>query len=118
MIEREVQRQIKTMARAVGFAVYDLSQGYRPGKRRHATTRQTKGLSDLYLLHARRQLAVWIECKGESTKVTPEQRIFLERVRAAGGHAHICRSPEDFAAVLRLFGFEVELGATAAQRAS
>ncbi len=110
MIEAEVQRQIVQAARALGFHVYSLSQGYRPGGRRHGTTRQTKGLSDLFLVHRSRALRCWVEVKGTKTRVTPEQVVFQERVKRAGGHAIICRSVEEFRDFLTPLGLEFEVG--------
>lgn len=48
--EREVHYEVKRAYEAVGCFVANLAQGYRPGGKRHATTRQTKGIPDLYII--------------------------------------------------------------------
>lgn len=107
MTERDVQAQIRRAAEVLGFRVSDFSQGYGRGSRRNRSTRQTKGIPDLYLQHSERNLRLWIECKGERTPVTPDQSAWHERERAAGGTVAVCRSVEDFCEVLRPFGFSV-----------
>lgn len=47
--EADVQRDVKALLQMYGFNVSDLSQGYRPGGRRHATTRQTPGIPDMWV---------------------------------------------------------------------
>lgn len=108
--EVEVQWQVKRAAEALGFACYDTSQGYRPGGRRHGTTRVTKGFPDLVLIHRSRPLILFVEVKGERTRVTSEQVVFQERVKRAGGHAAICRSVEEFRDFVTPLGFEFEVG--------
>jgi hypothetical protein len=48
-LEAEVQKACKALLRAWQFKVSDTSQGYRPGGKRHGTTRITKGVPDLYV---------------------------------------------------------------------
>lgn len=67
-----------------GIHVYNLSQGYRPGGPRHATTRQTKGLGDLYCLWPEHRLSWWVETKRLGGKQSPEQVIF-QRVNSECG---------------------------------
>lgn len=82
--EREIQRAIVQLCRQLGGVVYSLSQGYRPGGRRHATTRQTKGLADLYVIFPAKKRVMWIEVKRPGQKPTPEQRRFAELNRLCG----------------------------------
>ena len=49
MKEETVQTSVTRLYEAYGGDVYDLSQGYRPGTKKHATTRQTPGLADLWI---------------------------------------------------------------------
>ena len=49
-------------ARAGGFW-YDLSQGFRPGGKRHGSTRQTPGLGDLFVIFPPTGLTLWHETK-------------------------------------------------------
>lgn len=93
MTEAETQRAIKLALGALGFEVAaDTSQGYRPGGRRHATTRITKGVPDLYVRHRERRVRGFLEVKGKETRVTLEQRAWIRRERDAGGNAAIVRS--------------------------
>lgn len=47
--ESDVQKAIKAALKAKKFQVIDTSQGFRPGGKRHGTTRITKGTPDLYV---------------------------------------------------------------------
>lgn len=114
MTERQTQNASKRLLEALGFWVADTSQGYRPGGRRHGTTRVTKGLPDLYAIHERLGYMVWIEVKGPTTKVTPEQYAWQERVQRAGGHSWIIRSTQELADRVATLGFEIELTALVA----
>ena len=58
--ESDVQRMIVILLRTLGFAVYDLSQGYR---KEAGGTRQTPGLPDLYAFHKGKEVTIWIEVK-------------------------------------------------------
>lgn len=49
MKETQVQAECAELYRLHGGLIYDLSQGYRPGTAKHATTRQTPGLADLWI---------------------------------------------------------------------
>lgn len=79
-LERDVQRRVVAVYRTVGCIVWSLSQGYRPGGPRHATTRQSKGLPDLYVMcpvrDGIRRLVFWHEVKRPGGKQTPEQMHF------------------------------------------
>jgi hypothetical protein len=77
-LEREVQRRVVALYRTVGCAVYSLSQGYRPGGPRHATTRQSKGLPDLYVFPPT-GAPWWHETKRAGGKQSPEQVGFQVR---------------------------------------
>ena len=106
--EAQVQTSIKGLWRNIGGFVNDLSQGYRPGGRRHGTTRITKGVADLYLQHTGRDVALWWETKrpGEEGGQTPEQAEFERRNKACGvasGHGGM---PE-FVATLQRLGFTI-----------
>jgi hypothetical protein len=106
--EPQVQEAIKTLWRALGGFTNDLSQGYRPGGRRHGSTRQTKGLADLYLQHSGRACALWWETKrpGHEEAQTEEQKLFERRNEACGipsGHGGL----PAFRAMLRRLGFLV-----------
>jgi hypothetical protein len=91
--EAQVQTRVIATYKAVGASICSLSQGYRPGGKRHGTTRQTKGLADLFVFLPRRRLAFWHEVKAPDSvsqlllpaaeraaiyrrKQTPEQALF------------------------------------------
>ena len=63
--EDEVQRGVVKFYGDVGGSVCSLSQGYRPGGGRHGTTRQTKGLPDVYVFfpYLRVPTTLWHETK-------------------------------------------------------
>lgn len=61
--EERVQRRVVAIYKGAGASICSLSQGYRPGGKRHGTTRQTKGLGDLYGFLPRKALAFWHETK-------------------------------------------------------
>lgn len=106
--ETQVQEKIKSFWRSIGGFVNDLSQGYRPGGRRHGSTRQTKGLADLYLVHTGRGLVCWWETKKPSDVdgQTPEQAEFERRNAACGIPSGHGGWPE-FAAKLQALGFTI-----------
>lgn len=74
--EAMVQARIMAIYRAAGCTVMNLAQGYRPGGRRHGTTRQSKGLPDLYVFLPRKSIAWWHEVKA------PAQLADLDRPAA------------------------------------
>lgn len=49
--ENEAQRAIKEVLRMHGWTCTDTSQGFRPGKAQHGTTRITLGAPDLIVYH-------------------------------------------------------------------
>lgn len=76
-LERNVQRDVKAVYEACGCNVANFSQGYRPGGRRHGTTRQTKGIPDLYVfppLGHYQRTPFWHETKRAGGKQSLEQR--------------------------------------------
>lgn len=74
MKETRVQAQCVEYYQLQGGQVYDLSQGYRPGSGKHATTRQTPGLGDLWIFfpvwnrYLRVKLTLWHEVKALPVK--------------------------------------------------
>lgn len=68
MIEKDVQTRVTRLLKACGGKVYNLAQGYRPGGNRHGTTRQSKGLPDLFVFFPAWQRAVWFEVKRRNDK--------------------------------------------------
>ena len=62
-LEAQVQKRVVATYKAAGGAVCSFSQGFRPGGKRHGTTRQTKGIPDLLVFLPRRRLAFFQEVK-------------------------------------------------------
>ncbi|GIW54995.1 MAG: hypothetical protein KatS3mg082_1399 [Nitrospiraceae bacterium] len=79
--ERDVQRAVVELCRLYGGVVYSLSQGYRPGPRRHATTRQTKGLPDLWVFFPARKVGMWIEGQAAGRRQDPRTGRFRRPMR-------------------------------------
>lgn len=135
--DREEGAIVHTAA-IVGFHAYVLSQGYRPEP---GGTRQTPGLPDLYLMHARDPITLWWECKTAETlrehhalaafahpelawpkwKVKDWRRAraqadFRSRCHAAGGRCGI-GSHKDFLEELIALGYAEHVGTGVTLRA-
>jgi hypothetical protein len=83
-IERDVKRAVIDTYRQFGCVAWNLDQGFRPGGGRHGTTRQTKGLADVYVTFPRRRVAWWHEAKRPGGAQRPEQADFERAVVACG----------------------------------
>lgn len=76
-VEKVTQAKVVKRFRAFGFKVYNLSQARR--------TKQTPGLSDLWITHRRRGLALWWETKRPlGGRFSSEQLDFRDECTAAG----------------------------------
>lgn len=82
--ERDAQRGVVQLYQGCGCVVFSLSQGYRPGGKRHGTTRQTKGLPDLLVCHEASGTAWSHEVKRPGGQQRPEQAAY-ERVTVRCG---------------------------------
>jgi hypothetical protein len=100
-LEEKIQTRVVATYKAAGATVCSLSQGYRPGGKRHGTTRQTKGLADLYVFLPCKRIAFWHETKAPDRidqlqlpraerlaiyrrKQSPEQALFELRCTECG----------------------------------
>lgn len=83
-LEKDVQRDVMALLRGCGCRVFNLSQGYRPGGARHGTTRQTRGLPDLYVFPPRGLAPFWCEIKRLGGTQSPEQMGFQSLCAEAG----------------------------------
>lgn len=83
-LEREVKRAVLDFYAQVGVRVWNLDQGFRPGGKRHGTTRQSKGIADLYCTWSHGYAAWWVELKRPGGKQSPEQAEFQRSVEACG----------------------------------
>lgn len=63
MKEEAVQRAVRILYESYGGQWYNLSQGFRPGGARHGTTRQSKGLPDLWVFFPKSGFKLWHETK-------------------------------------------------------
>lgn len=113
--EAFVQRDITGAAVQLGFRVFSLDQGYRPaactGCGRSlgsgaGGTRQTLGISDLYMIHVPKRMAVWVEVKAGRNRPTNHQEAFLLAARRASLDAFPAWCVTDFLWGLRAAGFE------------
>ena len=77
-LEKDIHRAVAQFYKLCGCHVYNLAQGYRPGGKRHGSTRQTEGLADLYVLWPARGVAWWHEVKrpGKYGVISPAQSDF------------------------------------------
>ena len=66
-LERDVQRQVVDVLKALGATVYATSQ--------YRASRITPGIPDLYALHPKLG-GVWVEVKSATGKQSPEQEEF------------------------------------------
>ncbi len=72
MNETHVQGVSKKLWGRIGAKIYDLSQGYRPGGKRHATTRQTPGIPDLWIFVPNLNVGLWMEVKAlKASRIRP-----------------------------------------------
>lgn len=115
--EAQVQERVKAVYRAVGCVVASFSQGWRPGGKRHATTRQTKGIPDLYVFPPVRYrepfdgcrvpvtplAPFWHETKRPGGKQSPEQ-LAWQRECEARGVGYVLGGVDEALAYLRLIG--------------
>lgn len=105
-LEREVKSRVIAIFRAFGGRVFNLDQGFRPGGPRHGTTRQTKGLPDLYVMFPARRQAAWFEVKRPGGTRSPEQETFADLCEACG-LPYNWGGAEEAYALLRRLGFEL-----------
>lgn len=71
---------------------------------RHFDTGLPKGFSDLFGHRISDGRAIYIEVKTPEGRLRPEQKKFVERMKASGAIAGVCRNPED---ALALIGVQV-----------
>lgn len=85
--EKDLQRQILTALRSLGFWAGDMSQPRR--------TMMPVGLPDIYAQHAGWKIRLWVEVKTPTGRLTHHQRAWHEHERAAGGTVIVARSVSD-----------------------
>lgn len=81
--ERSFQRQVITYAEIMGWRWYHV-----PDSRR-----STAGFPDLVLI--RRPLVLWVELKSERGRLKPDQKVWLDDLRACGQVVYVWR-PSDW----------------------
>lgn len=106
--EKIVQLDVKRLYRQFGGVVYDFSQGYRPGGRRHGSTRQTPGIPDLFVCFSDRGKAFWHEVKTEDGCQTTAQRGFQD-VTERSGVPYVLGGTTAAVEQLRAIGFRLEM---------
>lgn len=108
--EAHVQLACDRLMQKLGFFVVKFDQGYRPGGRRHGTTRQTKGIPDRLYLHEKKRLQLWREMKAPGKKLSPDQWGWHQTALRAGADVGVWDSLEAACADLSSYGWEVEAG--------
>lgn len=103
--EAAIQKHVKFALAVYDYQVYDLSQGYRPGGKRHASTRQTPGIGDLYAIHEAWG-DLWMEVKRPGGRLTAHQEEFQRRAQAAGVMAVTVYSADDAYRLLAWIGVQ------------
>lgn len=86
--EKQVEADIIRALKMLGFGVTKTSQPQR-------ARGMTRGIPDLYAVHERWQIRLWIEVKAGDNGPTPHQLAWHARERAAGGHVVVARSLGD-----------------------
>jgi hypothetical protein len=95
-LEKTVQQHVKQALASLGFHVSDLSQPRR--------TMQTVGLPDLWAMHPRWRLALWIEVKRPGGKVSLAQSAWHQVARDAGVHVLVVWGVADLVEGLKALG--------------
>ena len=85
--EARVGRDILTLLRTVGFAVWSTEQGYRKDR---GGTRTTPGFPDLVAIGC--DLILFIEVKAGRGSLTTAQEVFRDECQDAGGNWLCARS--------------------------
>jgi len=88
--EGEIQKATANVLRAMGCAVWSLSQ-YRPSG-------QSEGLPDLFVTG--RGACIWIEMKSARGKQSPAQEAFQQAVEANGGTYAVIRHESEAVALI------------------
>lgn len=98
--ENSVQKKIKQLASHYGYHVSDTSQGYRPGGRRHGTTRITRGFPDLFMMNPQTRDHLFVEVKKEGGSLSDHQIIWHETALLAGVPCYTCDSASSFRSII------------------
>jgi hypothetical protein len=80
-----------------GFRVWRQNNGgvYDPVKKIFRKGSSTPGISDILGFHRKTGIIVACEIKAGKDKISPDQEVFLNSVKRAGGHAIIIRTVDD-----------------------
>lgn len=84
--EKQLQDQILDMAKSLGWLAYHT----------HDSRRSQKGFPDLTLVHEKQRRLLFWELKSQKGRATPEQKVWMATLTAAGHVATIIR-PSDWA---------------------
>lgn len=85
LTEKEFQAAVVSLAKAKGWLTYHTFD----------SRRSEKGFLDLVLV---RESVLWVECKTDKGRLTPDQRVWAEALEAAGQRVCIWR-PKDWRAI-------------------
>ena len=75
---------------------------YDPVKKRFRAFQGLRGVSDILGILAPSGRLLAVETKGPTGRLTPEQKVFLDRVRAAGGLALVVRDVDELVKALEV----------------
>ena len=96
-LERDIQFEIRVASAQVpGLVLWRNNTGVAEQKGHTVRYGLCRGSSDLIGVLAPTGRMVALECKTDTGRLTEEQRMFLELVRAKGGFAAVVRSVEEF----------------------
>lgn len=98
--EAEVQQEVATVLRSLGFVVTSFDQGYRPD----GSTRQTVGVPDLFATHPKLSISLWVEVKRPGGKASAAQREWHRTAREAGNLVVVAESAVEVVDYLREHG--------------
>lgn len=90
--EAQWQDQLTSLALLNGYLVYHT----------HRSDRSQPGYPDLTLVRASPPDVLWVECKTETGRVSPDQQHWLDTLKAAGHDAYLWRPRHWDDAVTRL----------------
>lgn len=102
-LEKVIQAEVKKVLALHGYLISDFSQGYRPGGSRHASTRITCGVPDVYVQHRSLPITMWIEVKRPGENLSADQVAWHAAEKHAGGKVIVIHSGHEMHLYLEQF---------------
>lgn len=91
--ERDFQNQLIKLAKRLGYIVH----AERPARTRNSWVtpiQGSPGFPDIFLVHILTKVRVWIECKSETGRVSPQQDVWITLLKKSGETVFIWK-PQD-----------------------